>query len=90
MMTTGAVSTVRNYDPAFNNSPSNLSSSTDSNYTMQPVANPNDLLSKDSNSQWKSLNPTTQGNVAIPDLLQSGYHIGLDSIVQTRPTFGRH
>ena len=52
-------------------------------YTMQPVANPSDLLPKDLNSQWASLNPISQGNVAIPDLLQSGFHIGLDSIGQT-------
>jgi hypothetical protein len=44
---------------------------------------PSDLLPKDSNSQWASLNPISQGNVAIPDLLQSGYHIGLDTIGQT-------
>jgi hypothetical protein len=54
-----------------------------SNYSLQPVANPEDLLPKDSNSQWASLNPISQGNVAIPDLLQSGYHIGLDTIGQT-------
>lgn len=54
-----------------------------SQYTMQPVSNPSDLLPSDSNSQWASLNPITQGNVAIPDLLQSGYHIGLDSIGQS-------
>jgi hypothetical protein len=58
-------------DPKFNN------------YNLQPVANPIDLLPKDSNSQWASLNPISQGNVAIPDLLQSGFHIGLDTIGQT-------
>ena len=58
-------------------------SRTGNQYLMQPVANPGDLLPKDSNSQWASLNPVSQGNVAIPDLLQSGHHIGLDSIGQT-------
>ena len=60
-----------------------MSNPTGSDYSLQPVANPEDLLPKDSNSQWATLNPISQGNVAIPDLLQSGYHIGLDTIGQT-------
>jgi len=54
-------------------------------YALQPVANPSDLLPVDQNSQWSALNPNTmtQGNVLMPDLLQAGYHIGLDSIGQT-------
>lgn len=54
-------------------------------YALQPVVNPADLLPKDQNSQWAALNPNsmTQGNVLIPDLLQAGYHIGLDTIGQT-------
>ena len=51
-------------------------------YTAQAVANPTDLLPKDQNSQWATLNPVG-GNVAIPDVLQAGYHIGLDTIGQT-------
>ena len=50
---------------------------------MREVANPADLLPKDSNSQWAALNPINQSNVAMPDLLQAGYHIGLDTIGQT-------
>jgi hypothetical protein len=55
------------------------------NYAHQPVANPSDLLPKDANSQWAALNPVSmnQGNIAMPDLLQAGYHIGLDTIGQT-------
>ena len=55
------------------------------NYAQQPVANPSDLLPKDANSQWAALNPVAmnQGNIAMPDLLQAGYHIGLDTIGQT-------
>ena len=53
------------------------------NYTSQQVAQPDDLLPKDSNSQWASLNPIGNGQVAMPDLLQAGYHIGLDTIGQT-------
>jgi hypothetical protein len=54
-------------------------------YAVQPVANPSDLLPNDQNSQWSALNPVAmnQGNVAMPDLLQAGYHIGLDTIGQT-------
>jgi hypothetical protein len=52
---------------------------------LHPVANPSDLLPKDQNSQWAALNPNTmnQGDVLMPDLLQAGYHIGLDTIGQT-------
>lgn len=54
-------------------------------YTAQAVANPTDLLPQDKNSEWAALNPVAmnQGNVAMPDLLQAGYHIGLDTIGQT-------
>lgn len=56
-----------------------------SGYALQPVANPSDLLPVDKNSQWAALNPNTmnQGDVMMPDLLQAGYHIGLDTIGQT-------
>lgn len=56
-----------------------------SNYALQTVANPSDLLPKDKNSQWSALNPVAmnQGDVLMPDLLQAGYHIGLDTIGQT-------
>jgi hypothetical protein len=46
------------------------------------VANPSELLPRDSNSEWSSLNPTSM-NGAMPDLLTAGYHIGLDTIGQT-------
>ena len=61
--------------------PSAAASST-GGYSMQSVASPADLLPKDQNSQWASLNPVG-GNVALPDLLQAGYHVGLDTIGQT-------
>ena len=61
---------------------------------VQPVANggfsnknvtkPTDLLPTDVNSQWSSFNSvTSNGGAAVPDLLQAGYHIGLDTIGQT-------
>jgi len=54
-------------------------------YSSQSVANPSDLLPQDQNSQWAALNPTSmnKGDVLMPDLLQAGYHIGLDTIGQT-------
>jgi hypothetical protein len=53
-------------------------------YAQQPVANPSDLLPADKNSQWSTLNPSlSQNNVIVPDLLEAGYHIGLDTIGQT-------
>lgn len=54
-------------------------------YTQKAVANPSDLLPNDVNSQWASLNPGSmnQGDVLNPDLLQAGYHIGLDTIGQS-------
>ena len=54
-------------------------------YSLQPVANPSDLLPQDQNSQWAALNPNSanKGDILMPDLLQAGYHIGLDTIGQT-------
>ena len=49
------------------------------------VANPNELLPVDTNSQWAALNPVNmnQGSILNGDMLQAGYHIGLDTIGQT-------
>ena len=52
-------------------------------YASQPIANPSDLLPKDQNSQWAALNPINQNNIVLPDLLQAGYHMGLDTVGQT-------
>lgn len=52
-------------------------------YSVQQVANPSELLPNDANSQWASLNPVNQSSPQMPDLLQAGYHIGLDTIGQT-------
>jgi hypothetical protein len=50
-----------------------------------PVASPNELLPTDANSQWAALNPVNmnQGSILNGDMLQAGYHIGLDTIGQT-------
>ena len=52
-------------------------------YSLQPVANQSDLLPKDQNSQWAALNPVGGNSINMPDLLQAGYHVGLDTIGQT-------
>lgn len=49
---------------------------------LNPVSNPSDLLPVDQNSDWAKLNPTFNAG-STPDLLQAGYHIGLDTIGQT-------
>jgi len=55
----------------------------DSNH--KPIAAPNELLPTDTNSQWAALNPVNmnQGSILAGDMLQAGYHIGLDTIGQT-------
>lgn len=54
-------------------------------YSQSKGADPSDLLPKDQNSQWASLNPSSmnQGDIMMPELLQAGYHIGLDTIGQS-------
>jgi len=49
------------------------------------IANPNELLPVDQNSQWAALNPVnmSQGNILNGDMLQAGHHIGLDTIGQS-------
>ena len=58
---------------------------TESGYALQPVANPTDLLPTDKNSEWNNLNPTNVDDegVKMPDLLDAGYHIGLDTVGQS-------
>jgi hypothetical protein len=52
---------------------------------IAPIASPNELLPTDANSQWAALNPVNmnQGSILNGDMLQAGYHIGLDTIGQT-------
>jgi len=61
--------------------PQGMSDSSTPEYFSQQVANPGDLLPQDQNSQFSALNPNTTGG--MPDLLQAGYHIGLDTIGQS-------
>lgn len=53
---------------------------------MAKVANPDELLPSDANSQWSNLNPSSVDKakgVMAPDLLQAGHHIGLDTVGQS-------
>jgi hypothetical protein len=53
-------------------------------YVSNNASNPSDLLPKDSNSQWSSLNPVNTNSSEMPDgLLSAGYNIGLDTIGNT-------
>jgi len=52
-------------------------------YSAQPVAQPSDLLPQDQNKAWSALNPVSMNQGGMVDLLQAGYHIGLDTIGQT-------
>lgn len=52
------------------------------NYQLKPVNSPDNLLPVDTNSEWARLNPSMNAGTT-PDLLQAGYHIGLDTIGQT-------
>jgi hypothetical protein len=42
-------------------------------------------MPNDTNKQWAELNPVNmnQGSILAGDMLQAGYHIGLDTIGQT-------
>jgi hypothetical protein len=57
-------------------------SSLSSDYSSHEVANPSELLPKDENSQWSSLNPSSQNAVNVPDMLQTGKLMG--TVSQTR------
>lgn len=58
---------------------------TGSAQALGAIANPNELLPVDQNSQWAALNPVnmSQGSILNGDMLQAGYHIGLDTIGQS-------
>ena len=69
--------------PSITSMGSSSSGQSSGGYGAKSVANPSDLLPQDSNNQWSQLNPVLSNNSQFPDLLQAGYHIGLDTIGQT-------
>ena len=54
-----------------------------SDFQTSETASPEDLLPSDKNSEFASLNPVNSGNVDLPDMLQAGSLIGVDTIGQT-------
>lgn len=54
-----------------------------SEYNLSSTANPDELLPVDKNSEFSKLNPVNSGNVDLPDMLQAGSLIGIDTIGQT-------
>jgi hypothetical protein len=51
--------------------------------SAKPVADPADLLPKDTNSEWAKLNPVGSGDLQNVNLLQAGYHAGIDTVGNT-------
>lgn len=49
----------------------------------QPVVDPKQLLPKDNNSEWGRLNPQGEGDLKNINLLQAGYHIGINTVGQS-------
>ena len=44
---------------------------------------PKELLPKDANSEWASLNPSGSGELSDVNLLKAGHHIGINSVGQS-------
>ena len=42
-----------------------------------------DLLPKDANSKWASLNPSSSGDISDKNFLTAGYHIGVNTVGQS-------
>ena len=51
-----------------------------SNCSNQLTSNPADLLPKDNNNEWSSLNPNGSGDLANVNLLKAGHHSGIDTV----------
>ena len=68
--------------PASYDKPEGVPSST-SDYKSVDTAVPKDLLPVDKNSEFAKLNPVSSGKQDLPDLLQAGSLIGIDTIGQT-------
>ena len=51
-----------------------------SNCVSASTVAPSDLLPSDENNEWAKLNPTGQGELADVNLLQAGYHSGINTV----------
>ena len=63
--------------------PSTCVTGANKEYQLNSTANPDELLPVDSNSEFAKLNPVNSGKVDLPDMLQAGSLIGIDTIGQT-------
>ena len=84
---TGSQSSVVPASPAgMNSGPGSASglktitSGVPSNCANKLTTNPADLLPKDNNNQWGSLNPGGSGELSSMNLLKAGHHMGIDTI----------
>jgi hypothetical protein len=68
--------------PASYGKPASVTPTT-SDYQSVDTAVPKDLLPVDKNSEFAKLNPISSGKQDLPDLLQAGSLIGIDTIGQT-------
>lgn len=46
----------------------------------QQIVDPSELLPRDENSEWAKLNPVAAGDINNVNLLQAGYHIGINTV----------
>ena len=49
----------------------------------QSTMDPKELLPKDANSEWASLNPSGSGELSDVNLLKAGHHIGINTVGQS-------
>lgn len=49
----------------------------------QSTMDPKELLPKDANSEWASLNPNGSGELSDVNLLKAGHHIGINTVGQS-------
>jgi len=84
-MKNGSVERMETGEPAKKEEPALEQMTAPNGYASQSVANPSDLLPKDENSEFAALNPTSmnKGDVLMPDLLQAGHHVGVDTVGQS-------
>ena len=78
LMTSGPIQFNRPAAPAVETAPAVATPAP----AMDSSLSPSDLLPHDENSQWGEFN-TLGKSANTPDLLQAGYHIGLDTVGQT-------
>lgn len=50
---------------------------------QQKVIDPAELLPRDENSEWAKLNPNGNGDLSNVNLLKSGYHIGINTVMSS-------